>query len=444
MRRIPLSATLLAALSAVCLPAWAAPSAPAGSAPTAPAHRAEVWIGGSRAWPDLISTKGRDRWRFLQANVDGFYINNFAMRHKGAVEAVGKRRDLEAVRDLLAHKDVFYETDRIHDSDTFDRESLDLFRDAKLNWVASTINYGTDATRTATLTTGGTRPLYYMFGPWHGGGDIARPENDVLRANILAASGGAVDGPVTQWRKNAGGMHTMCYTAIRWCHANGKKFLYLLAPNESGEDFLAESQKLVHGMEDNDANPDIWAISFYGPQVFRDKLETLPESSADGRPAETFCGAAYWLLHHLRDPDHEAKLAFSSQSNLEMRPDGAAIRLTGERTEQSFTLSNHSVWLDLAPVIRARVIGDTLPEGWHIRWFCGSEDVSDAVSGNGLAFTRDHRLEPGGSETLRVVIERPTAQNIEAPLRARLRIELLPHPSETIPEETLTLDAFIH
>ena len=398
-----------------------------------PARAAEVWIGGSRAWPDFIAPATTDQWRFLQSNADGFYINNFALRLtdktlKLAPTLEGREAQLRAMNDLMKSDKLFYETDVIHATDEFDRATLDAFARAGFEVTAATINRGTTIERTAILTGDGKIPLYYMFGPWRGGGDINNAQNVDLRASLESAAGGAVDGPVTMWRKNAGQMKPMVYSTIRWNQARGQKFLYLLAPNESGADFLEETRKLAHDLEDNDANPDIWAVSFYGPPTFRDKLETLPESLPDGQAAPTFSGAAYWLIHHLRDPQRAAQL---------QAPADTKGKLTlGARARNRFavTLSNGSSWLDLAPVVRARGIA---PQGWTMRWMLGTRDVTAQVCGDGLIFNREMRLAPGDKRELTLQIERTGASTNRTAFD--IELELLPHPSETVVSQRLPL-----
>ncbi len=162
-----------------------------------PARAAEVWIGGSRAWPDFIAPATTDQWTFLQNNADGFYINDFALRLtdktlKMAPTMEGREAQLRAMNDLMKSDKLFYETDIIHATDEFDRMSLQAFARQGFDVTAATINRGTTPTRSAILTDNGKIPLYYMFGPWRGGGDINNAENTELRANIASSAGGAV------------------------------------------------------------------------------------------------------------------------------------------------------------------------------------------------------------------------------------------------------------
>ncbi len=400
---------------------------------------AQVWIGGSRAWPDYIADGAAPQWKFLADNADGFYINNFAMRLtdktlKLEPTAQARFAALQKMSELLKSDKLFYETDQAHSTDDFEKNALENFKKAGFDVTAVTINRGTNPARTAILTDDGKRPLYYMFGPWRGGGDINNAENADLRANIAQFGGSAVDGPVTMWRKNAGKMKPMVYSTIQWTQKNNQKFLYLLAPNESGAGFLGETQKLAHDMEDNGANPNIWAVSFYGPPTFRDALETLPEALPDGAPAKTFSGAAYWLIHHLRAPGRSLRLSLPK----EYAAAGESTPILDLRKSQKFeiTVANDSKWLDLTPVARAR-FEVKLPANVQMKWTIGERDVTKEINGEGLVFNRNLRLQPGQSRQLTLEVEREIGQNKFAPINFQL--ELLAHPSTPIVKQSLAV-----
>ena len=176
----------------------------------------------------------------------------------------------------------------------------------------------------------------------------------------------------------------------------------------------------THDLEDNGANPNIWAVSFYGPPAFRDALETLPESLPDGAPARTFSGAAYWLIHHLRDSDSALKLTLDSQTAREFK----------------FTLANDSSWLDLAPVARAR-FEKPIPTGVEMKWMIGDRNVTREINGEGLVFNRDLRLEPEQSRVLTLEVVIPVGQQTFAPIA--LELELLAHPSTPVVKQSLAL-----
>jgi hypothetical protein len=377
---------------------------------------AEVWTGGSRAWGDFTAPGNEDKWAFVRDNVDGLYINNFAMR-PGESKTPTREDRLAGMYKLLKNKRVFYETDRIHSNDDFDRESIDLFLKLGFDYTGTTINYGTNESRNKIITRDGRVPLYYMFGPWNGEGDINNDKNNDLRSQIRKYAGAAVDDPVTMWRGANGhtGTRSMVYSTIKWCHGNKQKFLFLLAPNESGKTFLPEAQQLVRDLEDHKANPDIWAVAFYGPQSFRDKLEVLPETDADGHPAATFSGVPYWLIHHLRDPKGYARLSSPQSLAISGNP--------GKTQDISIDLTNSSNWLDLTPVLRLRT---GAAQGFHVTGTLDGIDVTTELQGDGLVFNCDRHLDHGTSRrlVLHLTIESAGAAT------GICRLELLPNPAE--------------
>ena len=377
---------------------------------------AEVWTGGSRAWGDYTAPGNEDKWAFLRDNVDGLYINNFAMR-PGESKTPTREDRLAGMYKLLKNKRVFYETDGVHSSDDFDRQSIDLFLKQGFDYTGATINYGTNESRNKIITRDGRVPLYYMFGPWNGEGDIGNAKNSDLRSQIRKYAGAAVDDPVTMWRGADGhnGTRSMVYSTIKWCHANKQKFLFLLAPNESGKTFLPEAQQLVRDLEDHQANPDIWAVAFYGPQSFRDKLDVLPEANGDGHPAATFSGVPYWLIHHLRDPKGYARLS---------TPQPLAISgNSGKSQDIPIDLTNSSNWLDLTPVLRLRTFNG---HGFHLAATLDGIDVTTELQGDGLVFNCDRHLDHGTSRRLilHVTIDSAGAAT------GICRLELLPNPAE--------------
>jgi len=378
-----------------------------------PASASEIWMGGHRAWLDIAKPENASQWLFLQKHIDGFYINNFAMRHKTGDPLEAERKaQLRQVYALLAKKRVFYETDLKHAKLDEDVRNIALFRAAGFEYAGATINYGTDPARTALLTERGQYPLYYMFGPWNYKDGLQSAKGKALLANISPLAGGSVDGPVTMWRRNAGNMHETCFEAIRWCHANKKKFLYLVAPNESGVAFLEETQKLVRAFEDEETCPDIWAMGFYGPPEFRKALETLPEKTGDGVPAKTFTGAVYWLMHHLRDPERKLQLAIPAQAGIEEKDDLVKLQ-PGSGGKYAVTVTNSSKWCDYAPLLRVKL--DNAGPGWNGRWLLDGQDVTKELMGSGLNCVGKRRLGPGGKITLTLELAR-TAISTSQPL----------------------------
>lgn len=351
------------------------------------ASATEVWIGGGLAWNEIDNPAVKNQWQFVRENATGFYINNFATRFKNPAELAKIEKRLATTAALFAHKNAFYETDLRHSTDAQDRVIVPLFGKAGFTLTRTTINYGNSPARTAIITEDGRIPLYYMFGPWDIGGNIKKTSNAKLRKNILASAGAAVDGPVTMWRKDARFMHNACYTTIAFCHAHHKKFLYLLAPNESGQQFLTNAKQVVHGMEDHYKHPDFWAVSFYGPAVFRKHLNVLPEADAHGKPVPTFMGVTYWLIHHLKDPEHWVRLQppIINHQSVEL------------------TMVNASPSIDMTPVLRVRC---SAAAHGQIRAMIDGHAYDQQELSAGIEFSGDLRLNPGDQR--RIVLRFPT------------------------------------
>ena len=381
-----------------------------------PLKGAEVWIGGSRAWGDWTTPGNEKQWTFLQNNVDGFYTNNFSMRPAESKTPTREER-LAGMYRLLKNKKIFYETDLIHSSDDFDRQSIDLFLKQGFDYTGVTINYGTNEARNNIITREGRLPLYYMFGPWKGQGDINDPKDAELRLQISKYAGAAVDDPVTMWRGENGqkGTRSTVYSTIKWCHAHQQKFLFLLAPNDSGKTFLTEAQQLVRDLEDHNTSPDMWAVEFYGPQSFRDKLAVLPEAMPDGQPAATFSGVPYWLVHHLHDP--------KGWAHLQLSPSQPAL-VSDSKWEMGIDLTNRSNWLDLTPVVRMRPLATN---GYHFRITLDEADVTNEMLSDGLVFNRKLRLMPGKTDKL--ILHITQDPHADAP-RNLCAFDLFPNPAD--------------
>src|SRR5438128_2404990 len=98
------------------------------------AFAAQVYIGGDnspgRAYPNPGVVRQyldyTNEWRWVQANADGYYLNNFSL-----TTATGDANQNEMVRrlaSLFTHKNVFYESDNSADDDFSDKVKIDILR----------------------------------------------------------------------------------------------------------------------------------------------------------------------------------------------------------------------------------------------------------------------------------------------------------------------------
>jgi hypothetical protein len=100
---------------------------------------------------------------------------------------------------------------------------------------------------------------------------------------------------------------------------------------------------------------------------------------------------AYWLIHHVEDPDHAAHMTAGS--------------VDSQTGTQTVTIHNSSKWLDLCPTLTAEVAGPH--HGWEVHCLRDGRDVTPQMTGSaGLAFVGSLRLWPGTSQRVQVVWKR--------------------------------------
>ncbi len=109
-------------------------------------------------------------------------------------------------------------------------------------------------------------PSYEMLAP-HRLDDTALGWNDPLwnyaRVNMGVAGciGSGVDAPVYLFVNQAAAYRQSIYDMRDWTVANGKKFNYLISPNDSyNAALLADTQATVRAMEDNAHEPDVYGV----------------------------------------------------------------------------------------------------------------------------------------------------------------------------------------
>jgi hypothetical protein len=342
----------------------------------------------------------------------------------------------------------------------------------------SSLNYGVDNAklsqcRTLGLPAGTTRPCLSQNGPWLFGGDIHRnvQNNAVIRRDIARTSGESTDGPLALWASNQGQMQQGSVSVVKYARHLHKLSMVMISPGDLPADrWLATTQQCVRYHEDRGATPDIWADFAYDTQT-----PTLPEANADGSPANTVMGAAYWLIHHLTDPAHWARLTLPAKDfnthlcaiahttvlTKAVRVEKAQTGTTPtESTEADLimpvkhlangrfsatrvvdlTLHNESTWLDLSPILEASVTDPG--RRWSVRFRLDGQDISQAmVQKGGFAFVKTQRLWPNVSKHLQMVL---TCQDLPARGTSvvTVQIGLLANPTRRDKlNETLTIHA---
>ena len=367
---------------------------------TGHARAQEVYVGTADQWPDLVAHPGQ--WQFVRDHADGLYVNFIMMKQQPALR-------LRQTGKLMRHRNAFLESDlrtpRPGDiasgaSPQDDRDAIAGLQSAGFRVAYTSLNYGWDASRAALLGSYGRqrsdiRPDLVQIGPWTLGGDLATDppgaRNAAYRDWIRNADGVSTDGPMGFWLDDRGHMRQASISMVRFAHRNRKRASVMLCPYGAGnshygpQQFLAVAQDAVREHEDADAVPDIWSVFEYATAI-----PAVPEQE-NGRATSTTTGVAYWLLKHLRDPDHSLSVSVAG---------GWRHTSRGVRT-LDVELANNSRWIDFAPRL---MVHAGRGAGLLIRPGADSPTVS------GIVFTGTLRLLPGQSRGIRVVM-RERARN---------------------------------
>ena len=382
--------------SQVSLLAVLALSALALSALTPPARAQQVYVGSANGWDAMNAHP--EQWAFVRHHADGFYVNFIQMLKPDAKKCARTSA-------LFTNKNAYYESDSrsaglggFPDGGQFSRafqaQQLQALLDGGFKVPYTSLNYGVDDLKLADLKRQGlapgvSRPCLAQNGPWtFSGGDIMAEggDNARMRADTARTDGASTDGPLSLWQADQGQMRTGSFSLVKYAHRLHKTAAVMVTPYNLSPPslWLAAAQGCVRQHEDAGAKPDIWIVFEYATDT-----PTLPET-VNGKPADTITGMAYWLIHHVQDPKHWARLT------------GPAA---GSGGAQTVTVRNNSTWMDLCPVLSARVKDPA--QAWDVRFRLGGRDVTRQItSGSGLPFLGALRLWPGSAEQMQVVVER--------------------------------------
>ena len=436
----------------------------------------KVYIGTVHGWSDLNNNP--NQWSFVRANADGFYANFIQL-----LPTVGNPALLcNQTASLMTHKNAYFESDSRYTGlggfpnggqFTLDTEAQEMneLLNAGFAIAYSSLNYGVDGAkenqcRTLGLPSGVTRPCLAQNGPWTFNGDVHNDPNSIN--DINNSDGVATDGPLQLWISNSGGMQQGSVSDVRYARSVNKLAVVMVSPGDlPASQWLATAQQCVRFHESQGAKPDIWADYAYDTQT-----PTLPEANADGTPANTVTGMAYWLIHHVTDPAHWARLSLPATSGLHLASAPttlpASVRAvkanTGttptESTEADLlvpvtrqanghvsatrvvdlVLHNESAWLDLSPVLYADIADPG--HHWTVGFRLGGKDITQAVvREGGFVFVKDQRLWPNVSKHLQLVLicKNPSGAGTDAQA-VSVRIGLLANPTRRDKlTETLTI-----
>ncbi len=422
----------------------------------------QVYIGTVHGWSDLIAHP--NQWNYVRANADGFYANFIQL-----LPTVGDPGTLcRQTAPLMTHKNALFESDSRYTGlggfpnggqFTLDTEAQEIneLLNAGFTVAYSSLNYGVDDAklkqcRTLGMPAGTMRPCLAQNGPWLFGGDINlnTPDNATVRKDTARTEGASTDGPLQLWITNNGKMQQGSVSVVNYAHGLGKQALVMVSPGDlPAAQWLATAQQCVRYHEDQGAIPDIWADYAYDTQT-----PTLPETNADGTPANTVTGMAYWLIHHVYDPAHNARLSVSDAPGLMFHSAPMAL-FTGTRAEMAergttplenlaagfllpvtdlgrgrftatrtvtLTVRNESAWLDLIPVLHADM--EAPGQNWAISFRMGGKDITpEVMHQGGYVFAKDQRLWPRAAKTITMTLScrNPTAHPLPVAVKVGLR-----------------------
>ena len=428
----------LALLAVMALPVEVLADPAAHPAPT---RHYQVYVGSAFFEDRMVS---RAAWPETAAHVDGFYNHPVGWR---SLTAAQKRQLLAN----FAHKTVIQEGDLSMPVAQTAGERDTIFPEVTAGGMPTGIlfenevkpNKPQDKVDAVTLaadqaewdgfcrdTQAKTKAsTYFMTAAFQTDGEIYNrpltwdsPVWDYARTDILApACGGAgLDSPVDNYLLGPPARRQAVWDMTRWTQRQGKTFIYVASPgdpnaNNNGTQFIQHLQQNVASLEDNDAEPDIYAVESYIPTG----PDTVPERNVDGSAASTITGGAYYLLKH-RDGE-PGTLHLSATAG-----EGAAVlshSVSGGRAYHEIVmLTNSSPWLDYAPVLKAAVRGGA--SAWDVKFLVGGTDVTPQVFGAGYLFYRSQRLNPKTSQRVEIVLT-PKRSGVVPPLR--LTLQASPH-----------------
>ena len=426
---------------------------------THPAYAQKVFIGSGNGWQSMITHP--DQWTYVRQNSDGFYVNFIELLHTDAAT-------MRKLSPLFTHRNAYYESDSRYtglggfpDGGQFTRAlqatELSYLLNGGFSVPYTSLNYGFDDPKAGDLRhqglpPGKARPCFAQYGPWEFRGDLNKNvgPNQRIRTEIGRAEGATTDGPLSLWKADQGQMRAGSYSLVKYAHGLRKTAAVMVSPYDLKPRslWLEEAQSCVREHEDAGAKPDIWIVFEYATDT-----PTLPET-VEGRPANTITGMAYWLLHHLHDPAHFARLTLSP-------PQGASARTIASPTTDATTaslvrpeiavdppstttvsvsLDNRSDWLDLCPVLQAKI--NDPGHQWNVTFALDGRDVTPSMtSPDGISCVGNLRLWPGAHRQLDVTFTRKESGPLSAKQSLpKVRLTLRAHAGTPGPEaQTITL-----
>ena len=389
----------------------------------------EVYPGSAFYLTQMLD---RSQWSFVADRCNGLYHHPVGFQTLDAVQEA-------TYTSHFTNRFAMVEGDMGSGSTTGDVANLQLMSSLGLTPVAAFVNRPSSNLavwkQLVRNNAAEGAPTYEMLAP-HVLDNTALGWNDPIwnyaRSNMGVAGciGSGVDAPVNLFVNQAAAYRQSVYDLRDWTVANGKKFNYLISPNNSyNAALLADTQTTVRAMEDTGHEPDVYGVVLYGERPVDLTPEKVNVNGVD-QAATTITGLAYWLLKH-RDGE-PGTLDLSAIRN-GVTHGGAVMAPTLANSSQVVSLSssssstftirldNNSPWLDYAGVLRARAQGSL--QNWTISFSKGGQDVTSAVfSENGRLFVGAERWMPGSRQELTLTV---APNGTLGPLK--LILEALPH-----------------
>jgi hypothetical protein len=405
---------------------------------------AKVYVGGGDEHTGAYDGYLNDPngWTWVRQHADGYYVNTFPMSNNP--NDANQNAWMGGMAALFTNKNVFYETEseaylnRVFDAD--DKARISILQQNGWNLTYTTINGGyTNARKDLLQHWSGNRPLLTMQGPWVLDGDInsSNPNAVNWRTWISQTEGSATDSPLAIWASNQNNCRNGSYSGVKYAHSLGKKAMIMMCPHGLGTDanWLSMGKQYIRDHEDNDAMPDIWVVSYYAAYL---EAHTVTPEQVGGQPNPSVTGLAYYLIHHLKDPNKTTQLAVPAQAGVSVKSYGADLTLGAGPQSFQVNLANSSSWLDLIPAIKARI--NDPQQAWNISYKFNNQDVTTAITGsNGLVFYQANRVNPGNTKVITVTISVKPGKAVSSPLAVYL--DLMPHPTVPLLNQTIQLQS---
>lgn len=391
-----------------------------------------------------------DSYPYVAANANGFYFHPVGFSTSSGLSSQQK----QTICNNFSNRFAMVEGDMGNSNSGADLKDIKTITGFGLTPVAAFVNQAGPTVYWRQLVAKNARldtPSYDMVAPHviaRSPGGFFNTNCNHVRANVLVTGclGSGVDAPVYLYRhfavkKNSpmaeaeaknGGEHfyqRVIWDLRDWTVAHGKKFNYLISPNNStGRQLMLDTQYLIRSLEDHGHEADVYDTVLYG----RRPVALSPETTNYEGIVQanwTITGLAYYLLKH-RDGEPGTLDLFATSRGASYAREVTSPVLANPAqiipfnpaaaNDFTLTLTNSSEWLDYAAVLRART---EQAANWNITFKIDGKDVTRSVlSETGYVFLAKQRLLP---LTCQQVTLHLSPKGPPAPLN--LVIEALPH-----------------